>query len=62
MQLQLERGLPRIIRTDNGKEYIGKAMLNWSGNPRDIQLKQIDPGKPNQNAYTGSERCTQVSA
>jgi transposase InsO family protein len=54
MQLQLERGLPRIIRTDNGKEFIGKAMLNWAGNPRDIQLKQIDPGKPNQNAYIES--------
>lgn len=54
MQLQLERGLPQIIRTDNGKEFIGKAMLNWAGNPRDIKLCQIDPGKPNQNAYIES--------
>lgn len=23
------RGLPKIIRTDNGKEFCGKAMLTW---------------------------------
>ncbi len=53
MRLQLERGLPQIIRTDNGKEFIGKAMLNWSYE-HDIALRQIEPGKPNQNAYIES--------
>ena len=24
------RGLPRIIRTDNGKEFCGKAMVAWA--------------------------------
>jgi len=24
------RGLPKIIRTDNGKEFCGKAMLTWA--------------------------------
>jgi putative transposase len=53
IQLELERRLPRIIRPDNGKESIGKAMLNGSyGNG--IELWQIEPGKLNQNAYIES--------
>ncbi len=47
------RGLPRIIRTDNGKEFCGRAMLTWS-HLRGVQLRQIQPGKPNQNAYIES--------
>ena len=27
------RGFPRVIRTDNGKEFCGRAMLTWAGNP-----------------------------
>jgi hypothetical protein len=26
----VERGLPQAIRTDNGKEFCGKAMLTWA--------------------------------
>jgi transposase InsO family protein len=28
-RLALSRGLPRVIRTDNGKEFCGKAMVMW---------------------------------
>lgn len=52
-QLWFERGLPRVIRTDNGKEFCGRAMLNWA-HRRGVQLRQIQPGKPNQNAYIES--------
>ena len=52
-QLWFERGLPRVIRTDNGKEFCGRAMLNWA-HQRGVQLRQIQPGKPNQNAYIES--------
>jgi transposase InsO family protein len=52
-QLALRRGLPRIIRSDNGPEFVGKAMLNWA-HERNVNLRQIDPGKPNQNAYIES--------
>jgi len=52
-RLQIERGLPQIIRTDNGKEFTGKAMLNWA-HERGITLRLIEPGKPNQNAYIES--------
>ena len=52
-RLWLERGLPGVIRTDNGKEFCGRAMLNWA-HRRGVQLRQIQPGKPNQNAYIES--------
>ena len=45
--------LPKIIRTDNGKEFCGKAMLTWA-HERGIALRLIEPGKPNQNAYIES--------
>ena len=52
-RLWFERGLPRIIRTDNGREFCGRVMLNWA-HRRGVQLRQIQPGKPNQNAYIES--------
>lgn len=52
-RLGLARGLPKIIRTDNGKEFCGRAMLTWA-HQRGVQLRQIEPGKPNQNAYIES--------
>ena len=47
------RGKPAIIRTDNGKEFTGKALLTWA-HRNDVALRLIDPGKPNQNAYVES--------
>jgi len=52
-QLAVERGLPQAIRTDNGKEFCGRAMLNWA-HARGVRLFLIEPGKPNQNAYIES--------
>lgn len=52
-RLALSRGLPRIIRTDNGKEFCGKAMVEWA-HARGVALRLIEPGKPNQNAYVES--------
>lgn len=52
-RLALSRGLPKVIRTDNGKEFCGKAMITWS-HQRGVQLRLIQPGKPNQNAYVES--------
>jgi len=48
-----QRGTPAVIRTDNGPEFTGKAMLNWA-HRRGIGLRLIEPGKPNQNAYVES--------
>jgi putative transposase len=51
--LHITRGLPQIIRTDNGKEFCGRAMLSWAYG-RGVTLRLIEPGKPNQNAYVES--------
>ena len=45
-RLLLSRGLPQVIRTDNGKEFCGKAMVAWAYE-RGVQLRLIQPGKPN---------------
>lgn len=52
-QLAKTRGLPKAIRTDNGKEFCSRAMLTWA-HARGVQLYLIEPGKPNQNAYIES--------
>jgi len=52
-RLLLSRGLPKVIRTDNGKEFCGKVMITWA-HERGVELRLIEPGKPNQNAYIES--------
>ena len=52
-RLAIHRGLPQTIRTDNGKEFCGRAMLSWA-HERSVKLRLIEPGKPNQNAYIES--------
>ena len=52
-RLATTRGLPRVIRTDNGKEFCGRAMLTWAYD-RQVTMRLIEPGKPNQNAYIES--------
>jgi putative transposase len=52
-RLAFRRGLPKVIRTDNGKEFCGKAMVAWA-HTRGVDLRLIEPGKPNQNAYIES--------
>jgi transposase InsO family protein len=52
-RLATTRGLPRVIRTDNGKEFCGQAMLTWA-HAHHVALRLIEPGKPNQNAYIES--------
>ena len=52
-QLAVSHGLPQVLRTDNGPEFCGRAMLTWA-HGRGLTLRLIEPGKPNQNAYIES--------
>jgi transposase InsO family protein len=52
-RLCTRRPRPKVIRTDNGKEFCGRAMLTWA-HERNVALRLIEPGKPNQNAYVES--------
>lgn len=49
-QLKDWRGLPQAIRCDNGPEYTAQPVVDWCRD-HGIQLRYIQPGKPNQNAY-----------
>ena len=52
-RLAIDRGLPTVLRTDNGLEFCGRTMLTWA-HDRGVTLRLIEPGKPNQNAYVES--------
>jgi len=49
-QLIEERGQPKMIRTDNGSEFIAHLYQNWCKD-KGIKTEYIKPGKPTQNAY-----------
>jgi len=49
-QLKQDHGLPRVLRTDNGPEFLGEAFVQWA-KANGMAIQYIQPGKPNQNAY-----------
>lgn len=49
-QLKAERGLPEVLRTDNGPEFLGSVFVDWCKR-EGITIDYIEPGEPNQNAY-----------
>jgi putative transposase len=43
-------GRPAALRLDNGSELTSHAFVDWA-KQREIELRFIQPGKPNQNAF-----------
>jgi putative transposase len=52
-RLVSERGPPAFLRSDNGPEFVSKALLSWIVG-QGINTALIEPGKPWQNAVTES--------
>ena len=49
----LEYGRPSVLVSDNGPEFISKALDAWAYRNR-VELHFIQPGKPTQNAFVES--------
>src|SRR5437764_8454858 len=72
-RLVSERGAPAFLRSDNGPEFVSKALLSWIV-AQGIGTALIEPGKPWQNGVTESfngkfrdeclslERCVRIRA
>jgi len=52
-QLVSVRGAPKYLRTDNGPEFVSRAVLKWLDDAG-IETAPIDPGKPWQNGSNES--------
>ena len=49
-KLQKDRGLPNVLRVDNGPEFLSGDFVSWS-EEAGMMIHYIQPGEPNQNAY-----------
>jgi putative transposase len=52
-RLAESRGLPKSVTVDNAPEFISKVLDEWAYR-KQLQLRFIEPGKPQQNAYIES--------
>jgi putative transposase len=44
-RLKAERGLPDMLRVDNGPEFLGQVFVDWC-RENGIFIDDIQPGKP----------------
>ncbi len=52
-ELKQKRGLPRQIRSDNGPEFVSRAVDQWAYE-QGLQWHTIQPGRPMENGYVES--------
>ena len=48
--LRATRGLPEVLRVDNGPEFLGRVFTDWC-RANNVRIEYIQPGKPTQNAF-----------
>ena len=51
------RGHPKALRLDNGPEFIAERFMAWCAE-RTIEVRHIQPGKPDQNAFIERDNRT----
>lgn len=49
-RLRFTRGLPEVLRVDNGPEFLSSELVTWAESAG-VTILYIQPGEPNQNAY-----------
>jgi len=49
-RLRITRGLPDVVRVDNGPEFLSSEFVTWAESAG-MLIHYIQPGEPNQNAY-----------
>lgn len=49
-RLRRTRGLPDVLRVDNGPEFLSSELVAWAESAG-MMIQYIQPGEPNQNAY-----------
>ena len=52
-ELKQRRGLPRQIRSDNGAEFVSRAVDQWAYE-QGLEWHTIQPGRPMENGYVES--------
>jgi putative transposase len=52
-ELKVRRGLPRKIRSDNGPEFVSRAVDQWAYE-QGLQWHTIQPGRPMENGFVES--------
>lgn len=52
-QLMTVHGAPRVLRSDNGPEFVSTALLRWASQEA-LDMALIEPGKPWQNGTAES--------
>jgi len=52
-ELKRRRGLPRQIRSDNGPEFLSRAVDQWAYE-QGLEWHTIQPGRPMENGYVES--------
>jgi putative transposase len=51
--LMAQRGVPKMVVSDNGTEFTSNAILNWADEAK-VEWHYIAPGKPQQNGFIES--------